>query len=320
MAVFFLAVGMEIRWEIHAGALSQPRQAALPIVAALGGVAAPALIYLVLNQALISQPGWAVPTATDIAFAVGVLALLGRVIPSKVRVLLLALAIIDDIVAVLIIAFFYSSGLDYGGFALLSAGMLLVLVLQRRGVDCAYAYVAPGAIAWSGLWLSGMHPALVGVVLGLMTPVRALRPTRSPPVLRVQSALHPWVAYGVMPLFALANAGVGVRGIDLSTAEAPRIMLGVAVALAVGKPLGVVSVSWLMVRLRWCRLPPEVSWRGIVLIGLLAGVGFTMSIFIALLAFPDANLLSAAKLGVLLGSLVASVLGLGWGWRYCVAR
>jgi NhaA family Na+:H+ antiporter len=152
------------------------------------------------------------------------------------------------------------------------------------------------------------------VVLGLMTPV-SFRLQESP-VVRVQAALHPWVAYGVMPLFALANAGVSVGGIDLSVAQVQRVMLSVAVALVVGKPLGVVSVSWLLVRLQWCRLPPGVSWGGIVLIGVLAGVGFTMSLFIALLAFSDAELLGAAKLGVLLGSSVAGLLGLGWGWLY----
>jgi NhaA family Na+:H+ antiporter len=316
MTVFFLVVGMEIRREIHEGALSKPRQAALPLAAALGGVIVPALIFVALNPDPVRQSGWAVPTATDIAFAVGILALLGRGIPGNVRVFLLALAIIDDIIAVLIIAFFYSGGLDYSGFIVLIAGMALVLGLQRIGVGSAFAYVLPGAIAWLGLLMTGMHPTLAGVVLGLMTPVTPIRLWEQPPVVRVQSALHPWVAYGVMPLFALANAGVGLGGIDITAVDARWVVIGVAAALAFGKPLGVIGVSWLMVRLGWCRLPPGVSWGGIGVIGLLAGVGFTMSIFIALLAFPDANLLSAAKCGVLLGSFVAALLGLGWGWRY----
>jgi NhaA family Na+:H+ antiporter len=316
MTVFFLVVGMEIRREMHEGALSKPRQAALPIAAALGGVMAPALLYFVLNPDPLLRQGWAVPTATDIAFAVGVLALLGRGIPGNVRIFLLALAIIDDIVAVLIIAFFYSGGLDYSGFILLGAGMLLVLGMQRLGIGSALAYVIPGAIAWLGLSVTGMHPTLAGVVLGLMTPVTPMGRHAQPPVVRVQSLLHPWVAYGVMPLFALANAGIGLGGVDTSVIEVQRVVVGVAVALVLGKPLGVISVSWLMVRLGWCRLPPGVSWGGIGLIGLLAGVGFTMSIFIALLAFTDENLLSAAKLGVLLGSCVAGLLGLAWGWAY----
>ncbi|MFT4103126.1 MAG: Na+/H+ antiporter NhaA [Burkholderiaceae bacterium] len=355
MTVFFLVVGMEIRREIHEGALSDPRQASLPILAALGGVAAPALIYAALNGDPSRIHGWAVPTATDIAFAVGVLALLGRGIPAHVRIFLLALAIIDDIVAVLIIALFYSGGLDWHGFLVAGLGILAVLGLQRIGIGSALAYVLPGAVVWIGLLMTGAHPSLAGVVLGMMTPVVPLpmreRPldgvTRAvqrlhdhddaqgaqgltaplrqlrlaqrellPPVVRVQMALHPWVAYGIMPVFALANAGVGMGGIDLSAAG-PRWVIGsVALALVAGKPLGVVGVSWAAVRLGWCRLPPGVSWAGIWLIGLLAGVGFTMSLFIAMLAFDDEALLGAAKLGVLTGSLVAALLGLAWGSAY----
>lgn len=357
MTVFFLVVGMEIRREIHEGALSSVKQAALPLAAAMGGVVAPALIYLTLNSAPTRQLGWAVPTATDIAFAVGVLALLGRSIPGNVRVFLLALAIVDDVIAVMIIAFFYSGGLDYSGFAVASAGILMVMSFQRMGIGSAYAYVAPGAIIWVGLLMTGAHPTLAGVILGLMTPVvprrmrerpmdivsrvvkdlrgrdanlakdashlahplRQLRVAQRellPPVVRVQIALHPWVAYGVMPLFALANAGVSLAGIDLAADGSQWVLFGVATALILGKPLGVVSVSWLTVRLGLGRLPAGVSWGGLVLIGLLAGIGFTMSIFIAMLAFTDENLLGAAKLGVLGGSLVAAILGLGWGAIY----
>ncbi len=361
MTVFFLVVGMEIRREIHEGALSDLKQASLPIMAAIGGVAVPALIYLGLNTDPARQHGWAVPTATDIAFAVGVLALLGRSIPSNVRVFLLALAIIDDIIAVLIIALFYSGGLDYHGFLVAGLGLLMVLGFQQIGIGSAYAYVLPGAVTWIGLLMTGAHPTLAGVVLGMMTPVVPLRTrerpldvvTRTaealrdhderaaknashlaqplkqlrlaqrellPPVVRVQMALHPWVAYGIMPLFALANAGVSFGGIDLSAVGPQWVMGGVALALVAGKPLGIIGASWLMVRLGWCRLPPGVSWGGIALIGLLAGIGFTMSIFIAMLAFNDEALLGAAKLGVLLGSLVAAVLGLAWGIVYRRSR
>jgi NhaA family Na+:H+ antiporter len=354
MTVFFLVVGMEIRREIHEGALSDPRQAALPLAAALGGVLVPALIYATLNADPVSRQGWAVPTATDIAFAVGVLALLGRSIPGNVRVLLLALAIIDDIAAVLIIAFFYSGGLQYAGFLVAILGILMTVGLQRIGAGSALAYVIPGAIVWSGLLITGAHPTLAGVVLGLMTPVRpmpmreqpldalsraigdllgrkgapdldagplatSLRQLRlaqremRPPVVRVQTALHPWVAFGVMPLFALANAGVTLAGVDLSQPGPQWVTAGVAVALVAGKAAGVIGASWLVVRLGWCRLPPGVDWGGVCLIGLLAGIGFTMSIFIAMLAFADERLLAAAKLGVLLGSLTAAILGLAWG-------
>ncbi|NOV24232.1 Na+/H+ antiporter NhaA [Cupriavidus necator] len=357
MTVFFLVVGMEIRREIHEGALASIRLAALPVTAALGGVLVPAALYLALNPELPARHGWAVPTATDIAFAVGVLALLGKSIPGNVRVFLLALAIIDDIVAVLIIATVYSAGLDHTGLYLAGAGILMVLGLQWLGIGAAYAYVVPGAVLWLGLLKTGAHPTLAGVVLGMMTPVRIapvrgrpldqareavddlrarsaspapqpdklaapLRQLRQaqrdvlPPVTRVQIALHPWVAFLVMPLFALANAGVDVTGVDLGNGSARVVLAGVVVALVVGKPLGIVSISWLAVRLGWCQLPPDVSWRGLWLIGLLAGIGFTMSIFIAMLAFDDANLLGAAKLGVLLASAIAAVLGLGWGLIY----
>nr|WP_314614665.1 Na+/H+ antiporter NhaA [uncultured Pseudomonas sp.] len=352
MTIFFLVVGMEIRREIHEGALSSLRQATLPMAAAVGGVVVPALIYLAFSHAPAEQQGWAVPTATDIAFAVGVLALLGKSIPSNVRVFLLALAIIDDIIAVLIIAFFYTGGLDYSGLAVAGVGLLLVLGLQKIGIGSAYAYVVPGAIVWLGVLMTGAHPTLAGVILGLMTPVRSMplgqrpveaisrvtdellgraqesdnsslnRPLKQlrlaqrelvPPVTRVQTSLHPWVAYGIMPLFALANAGVSLAGVDLSAPGPYWVMVAVAVALVLGKPVGIVLVSWLMVRLGWGALPAGVTWRSVTLIGLLAGIGFTMSIFIANLAFADPAALGAAKLGVLSGSVIAAVLGLAWG-------
>tara|TARA_R110001599_G_scaffold64023_3_gene178811 strand:+ start:424506 stop:425879 length:1374 start_codon:yes stop_codon:yes gene_type:complete len=357
MTIFFLVVGMEIRREIHEGALANMQLAALPLAAAVGGIVAPALIYFGLNHEGVQSHGWAVPTATDIAFAVGVLALLGRSIPANVRVFLLALAIIDDIIAVLIIAIFYSGGLDYGGFIVAALGIAMVLGLQWIGVGAAFAYVLPGAILWMGLLQTGAHPTLAGVVLGLMTPVLATR-TRErpldlasnavkdigrhteeksdgpqqlaqplkqlrqaqrdllPPVSRVQMALHPWVAFGIMPLFALANAGVSLNGVDLSTSASFSVMIGVIAALVLGKPLGIIGASWLVVKLGWCKLPTAVTWGGITVVGLLAGIGFTMSIFIATLAFPNPGLLGAAKLGVLLASLSAALIGLAWGGFY----
>lgn len=319
MTIFFLVVGMEIRREIHEGALSRFDQAILPVLAAVGGVVVPALIYLSFNAAPGRSQGWAIPTATDIAFAVGVLALLGKSIPGNVRVFLLALAIIDDIIAVLIIAAFYTSGLDLNGFAVAALGVLIVLGFQWIGFGSAYAYVVPGFIVWAGFLMAGVHPTLAGVVLGLITPVRSASPEIVPPVMRVEAALHPWVAYGVMPLFALANAGVGFASTELS-GGAQFVTLGVALALCAGKPVGVIGATWLAVRTGWCRLAPGVSWGGVGLIGLLAGVGFTMSIFIAMLAFTDDKLLDAAKLGVLLGSLISVTLGLGWGAEYAQRR
>lgn len=356
MTVFFLVVGMEIRREIYEGALSSVKLASLPLAAALGGVVAPALIYVALNSANpVQLQGWAIPTATDIAFAVGVLALLGRSIPSNLRVFLLAVAIIDDIVAVLIIAIFYSGGLDYSGLLVAGAGIAAVLLMQRMGIGSAWAYIVPGAVLWFGLLQTGAHPTLAGVVLGLMTPVlprylhkhpvelarhaveKLDEPERSadahqagkqlktlkiaqreflPPVTRVQMSLHPWVAYGVMPLFALANAGVSLQGIDLGAGSAQWVMIGIIAALVIGKPAGLLAASWVAVKMGLCSLPPGVSWKGVTLVGLLAGIGFTMSIFIATLAFADASLLSAAKLGVLVASCAAALLGLAWGLYY----
>lgn len=315
MTLFFLVVGMEIRREIHNGALSTMRQAAMPLVAAMGGVIAPALIFISLNHDPAQLRGWAVPAATDIAFAVGVLALLGRSIPANVRIFLLALAIIDDVIAVLIIAFLYSGGVEVSGLALAGLGMLVVVLFQRAGVTSALPYCIPGAITWAGLLVSGAHPALAGVVLGLMTPVIAPVNRDLPaPVTRVQQALHPWAAFLIMPLFALANAGVGIAGTDFDASGSMAVLGGVAIALVIGKPLGIFTASWLMVRSGLGKLPEGVTWPGILLIGLLGGIGFTMSVFIAMLAFDDATLLAAAKLGILLGSTVAALLGLTWGW------
>jgi Na+:H+ antiporter, NhaA family len=356
MTVFFLVVGIEIRREMHEGSLSDIRQAVLPLAAAVGGVLAPALIYVAINRSSGGIHGWAVPTATDIAFAVGVLALLGKSIPGNLRIFLLTLAIVDDIIAVLIIAFFYSSGLNVAGFGIAAAGVAMVLAMQRLNIGAAPAYIVPGAVIWTGLLVSGAHPTLAGVVLGLMTPVaptfhrdRALvemsqatdsvaqkttdqksadelaKPLQMlrlaqrevlAPVVRVQWSLHPWVAYGIMPLFALANAGVGFTGLDLSDGQARYVLIGVIAALVLGKPLGVFLTTWTLVKSGLCRLPTGVAWGGVVLVALLAGIGFTMSIFIAMLAFDDAQTLSVAKLAVLVGSVIAGVLGLAWGSIY----
>jgi Na+:H+ antiporter, NhaA family len=354
MAIFFLVVGLEIRRELHEGVLSNSRLATLPVAAALGGVIAPAFIFLMLNSDAAARQGWAVPTATDIAFALGALALLGRRIHSAVRVLLLAIAVIDDIAAILIIAFFYSSGIDMTGLAIAACGILGVLAWQRLGIRSAFAYMVPGAVVWFGLLHAGIHPTLAGVVLGLLTPVtplvgrenpfaraaRALedfrrrddrrsagahdlmRPMKElqraqlemlPPVVRVQAQLHPWVAYGVMPLFALANAGVTLSGLGYDDPLARQVGFGVALGLVLGKPVGILLVSVLMVRLRLCELPVGVTWRGVLTVGCLGGIGFTMSIFIGTLAFPDPALLAAAKLTVLIASTAAALLGLTLG-------
>ena len=352
MTVFFLVAGLEIRRELHEGALSSLRLASLPLTAALGGVLVPAVVYLMLNPGADASRGWAIPIATDIAFAVGVLALLGSRIPRGVRVLLLALAIIDDVLAVIVIALFYSQQLNLGGGLVAAFGIGLVLFMQRLGIRPATAYIVPGAILWFGLWRLGVHPTLAGVILGLLTPVAALegregaeaaksrlrqaaeqvRPGQLdghvlnvslkevqtmqlalvPPVVSVETALHPWVAYCIMPLFALANAGVSFGGAGDAFFSNP-VGHGVMLGLLVGKPLGILLASLLAVRLRLSALPDEVGRRGLLLVALLGGIGFTMSIFIATLAFDSGAVLEAAKLSVLIASGLAAVIALAFG-------
>jgi NhaA family Na+:H+ antiporter len=354
MTVFFLVVGLEIRREIHEGELADVQRASLPVVAAIGGMVVPALLYWSMNRAPDVRVGWGVPTATDIAFAVGILALLGRRVPPALRVLLLALAIIDDIGAILVIAIFYSSGVAIGGLLIASGGIACVVLMQRLGVRRALPYVLPAAIVWVGLLRANVHPTIAGVVLGLLTPARpwfgeqgflvaardaidefrdktvreghdahdligplarigeARREALSH-VVRLQALLHPWVAYGIMPLFAFANAGVDVRGFSFGASGSLTVALGVATGLVVGKPAGIVLASWMAVRAGLCKLPGGVGWRGVLVVGLVAGIGFTMAIFIAGLAFREPAQLSAAKLGVLVASALAGVLGLAVG-------
>jgi Na+:H+ antiporter, NhaA family len=354
MTIFFFVVGLEIRREIYQGELAEMKRAALPIAAAVGGMIVPALIYLAVNPEQPARRGWGVPMATDIAFAVGVLALLGKRVPPALRVLLLALAIIDDIGAILVIAVFYTSGVSLAGLGIAAAGVGAVLLLQRIGVRSPIAYVLPGAVLWAGLLRAGVHPTIGGVVLGLMTPARSwfgghgflersqaaidevrtrvtgaaadprdlMDPLRKlgqarreavPPVVRLETALHPWVAYVIMPLFALANAGVRLDGVKLSEPGFAGIMVGVMAGLVVGKPVGIMAASFLTVRLGIAELPRGTSWKGVLLVGAVAGIGFTMAIFVAALAFSDPGRLGAAKLAVLLGSAASAVIAMIYG-------
>lgn len=346
MTVFFFVVGLEIRREIHGGELSELKRAALPLAAAVGGMVAPAGIYLLLNGGPTSR-GWGVPMATDIAFAVGVLALLGRRVPAALRVLLLALAVIDDVGSILVIALFYSSQLSFEGFAVSALGLAAIFAMQRFGVRSALAYVAPGAVVWAGFYQAGIHPTLAGVIIGLLTPVAAglgrehfLKTTHASvaaledqrfqdshgllphlknlnlarrealsPVERLQHQLHGWVAFGVMPLFALANAGVPLGQISLE-GQSLKVFTGVLLGLLLGKPLGIIAVSWLCNRLGLAALPRGIGLRQLLVLGLVAGIGFTMSIFIAQLAFTAPEHLEAAKLSILVASFGAATLGL----------
>lgn len=360
MVVFFFVVGLEVRRELYEGQLSDFRRAALPVAAALGGMLVPALIYLSFNAGPVTRQGWGVPMATDIAFAVGVLALLGQRVPAAMRVLLLALAIIDDIGAILVIALFYSSGIAWQGLVAAGLGIALILLMQRFGVRNTILYLVPSVVVWVGIYQAGIHPTIAGVILGLLTPVRswfgyqgfvaetqqALDRLRSksatdvdpdtllpeldrinrarresiPPVTRLEATLHPWVAFGVMPIFALANAGVSLGGLGAWTPESSGIVLGVALGLVVGKPLGILLLSWLAVRFGLASLPHGVAWSGVVVVGFVAGIGFTMALFIGALAFTDAAMLALAKLAVLVASAGAGLVALGLGYWLLPAR
>jgi NhaA family Na+:H+ antiporter len=349
MVLFFYVVGMEIRRETHQGVLSEWRRAALPVAAAVGGMLLPAVVYLGIAGGPETGAGWGIPMATDIAFAVGLLALLGRRVPTALRVLLLALAVIDDLGAILMIAMFYAKPGGSTGGIVAAAGFATVIALQRLGVRARIAYVTPALVAWAGIYAAGFHPTIAGVILGLLTPVRAWlgpdgfvqvvrsgldrlvgaaagTPSSHPlaetlrvvgvagreaisPADSLIAALHPWVAYGILPVFAFANAGVPLTGVALDE-RAAAVLAAVVAGLVVGKPLGIVGMSWLALRLGLGRLPAGLSLRHLAVLGCVAGVGFTMALFIAPLAFADAQLLAAAKLGVLLASLLAALLGL----------
>ncbi len=353
MAVFFLVAGLEIKREMAHGALSDIKRAALPIAAAIGGMLVPATIYASLNVTGPGAHGWGVPMATDIAFAVGVLMLLGRRVPPALRVLLLAFAVIDDLGAILVIAVFYSSGLAVDGLMVALGGVFVMWLFGRMGVRPGVSLILPFLLIWGGLYRAGIHPTIAGVIMGLMTPAQAwygpagfLRTAQKAllkfeqraeagdtgaallepldeigfasreavaPVVRLEHQLHSWVAYGIMPLFALANAGVAMGGIDFSEPGALAVASGVALGLLVGKPVGVLVFSWVAVRLRLCVLPQGVNWSGMLIVGVAGAIGFTMAIFIAELAYGDPDLLAVAKLGVLAATAIAAVAALALG-------
>ncbi|MFO0568990.1 MAG: Na+/H+ antiporter NhaA [Polyangiaceae bacterium] len=308
MTLFFFVVGLEIRREMHAGELSELKRAALPIAAALGGMLVPAAIYLALNYGRSTARGWGIPMATDIAFAVGVLALLGARVPPALRVLLLALAVIDDVGAIVVIALFYSSGLEPAGFVWVGAGVAAIYVMQGAGVRNALAYVLPSFAVWAGAYEAGIHPTLAGVAVGLLTPIRAWDGEQESPVERLERQLHGSVAYVVMPLFAFANAGVPLGSVSLA-GDGIFVFLGVTLGLALGKPIGIVATSLASARTGFTRIPRGAGGPGLIVVGLTGGVGFTMSLFVAGLAFPPGPALETAKLAILVGSTVAGVTG-----------
>lgn len=355
MAVFFLLVGLEIKRELLEGTLSSPRKAALPLFAALGGMALPALIYFVINlgEGGATQ-GWAIPAATDIAFALGILALLGSRVPVTLKVFLTAVAVVDDLGAVLIIAVFLTESIKGAALGVAAGALVLLVVLNRMRVAKPLPYIVMGLVLWVAVLKSGVHATVAGVLLAMCIPasrelspgalagrlrellktkdhedsdelapdtvihrVRHLCDSVESPLLRWEHALQPWVAFAVMPIFALANAGVSLASSGGATLFDP-VPLGVALGLLLGKPIGITLFSWLAVRLGVSSLPAYVNWPRLHAAAWLGGIGFTMSLFIAGLAL-DGPALNAAKIGLLVGSLVAGVVGSVMLVRTCPA-
>jgi NhaA family Na+:H+ antiporter len=351
MAVFFLVVGLEIKREVLVGELSSARSAALPVAAALGGAVVPALIYFAINAGTAGSAGWGIPMATDIAFALGVLALLGQRAPTTLKVFLTALAIVDDIVAVLVIALFYTSGISWGALGVGVAFLAALIVANLLGVGRTLVYAVLGVGLWLCFLLSGVHATIAGVLLALTVPaVSFINPgaflERSryvldrfekagekgenvltneerqaalhalnhaayklePPLHELEHTLHPWVVFAIMPIFALANAGVPLGG-DIVGALASPVTLGIVLGLVVGKQLGITLFAWLAVRSGVSELPEGIGWRHVYGAGWLAGIGFTMSLFISDLAFSEDSLVETAKLGILCASLIAGMVG-----------
>ena len=339
MVIFFFVVGLEIKYELVSGDLRDPKTAALPIIAAIGGMVVPAGIYLAVTGFGDAGEGWGIPMATDIAFAIGVIGLLGRRIPSAARLFLLTLAIVDDIGAIIVIAVFYTAELHVTWLALAVGLLVLMIVLQKLRIWSFPVYIVIGVVLWFALFQSGVHATLAGVAIGLITPARALLKedvarsyARSaladhhmdpdelgrmrfllaesvPVVERLQSTLHPLSAYVALPVFALANAGVDLGG--FGEAVSSPVSLGIIAGLVLGKPLGIVLASFIAVRLGLGKLPDRTTWSMLVGLGSIAGIGFTVSLFIAGLSFPGNEALTEdAKVGILVASAIAALLGL----------
>lgn len=309
MAIFFLVVGLEVKRELMEGSLAGRDKAVFPAIAALGGMLAPALIYLLFNGAdEVTRQGWAIPAATDIAFALGVMALLGPRVPTSLKVFLLALAIIDDLGVIIIIALFYTHEVSVQALAIAAAAIALLGYMNWRGVGKTSAYLLVGLVLWVCILKSGVHATLAGVIVGFMIPLHT-KDKRSPSE-SLEHGLHPWVAYLILPLFAFANAGVSLQGVSISGLTS-LLPLGIASGLFIGKPLGIFLFSWLAVKLGVAKLPDAINFKQIFAVSVLCGIGFTMSIFIASLAFEGADLAltTYSKLGILLGSTTAAIVG-----------
>ena len=339
MTIFFLVVGLEIKYEMVRGELRDPRKAAVPIAAAVGGMVAPAAIYWAFNPSAPAADGWGIPMATDIAFALGVVAVLGRRLPSSARVFMLTLAIVDDLGAITVIAVFYTENVSLMWLGVAAAGIVAVVLLQRANVWSLSVYLILGAIIWLGVYQSGVHATIAGVILGVLAPawplldqrearayIRRQEPDkfdaeyvrRSRFLLgetisvaeRLEKHLHPWSAYVVLPIFALANAGIYLGGGVLSEAVTAPVTIGIVAGLVVGKTIGISVAAWLAVAIGLGRRPEGLTWPMVIGLAMVAGIGFTVSLFIAGLAFPAESLLVAeAKVGILGGSVIAAALG-----------
>ncbi len=318
MAVFFLLVALEIKREALSGQLSSKDQLILPMVCAVAGVVAPASIFWFLNQGdAEAMRGWAVPAATDIAFALGILALLGSRVPLGMKLLLSTIAVVDDLIAIVIIALFYSHGLKAGALTVAGIALVAMFVLNRMHVRALTPYLLLGVVLWVAVLKSGVHATLAGVATGLLIPHvdktnRIDDAVEHSPLESLEHALHPWVAYAILPVFAFANAGLALGGLQVSDMF-EALPLGIALGLVLGKPIGIVAAAMLMRATGLARFPDGMDVRAMIGLGLLCGIGFTMSLFISSLAFSRQPLLyTESVLGVLSASVIAAVLGLAW--------
>jgi Na+:H+ antiporter, NhaA family len=309
MAVFFFLVGLELKREVLEGELSQPSQIILPAMAAVGGIIFPALVYAAINfHDPSSLRGWAIPTATDIAFALGVLALLGKNVPISLKIFLTTLAIIDDIGAILIIALFYTANLSLLSLMVVAFSLTLLFIMNRRGVDTVAPYLLVGMVLWTSVLQSGVHATLAGVTLALFIP---MKDRHGKPLARtLEHDLHSAVAFGVLPIFAVANCGVPLTDVAFGDIL-HSVPLGIILGLLVGKPLGVLLMTYIAVKFKWATLPENTNWLMIIGVSFLTGIGFTMSLFIGSLAFehggPEYSI--DERLGILLGSVIAAIVG-----------
>ncbi|MBL1407142.1 Na+/H+ antiporter NhaA [Sphingobacterium faecale] len=306
MAIFFLLVGLEIKREIVEGELSSPQKASLPILCAIGGAIVPALVYLSFNAGQETASGWGIPMATDIAFALAVINLLGNRIPSSLKIFLAALAIVDDLIAILVIAFFYSSGIETTYLLYAAIGLVILLIMNRMNVLNPYLYLIPGVFIWYFVHHSGIHATIAGVLVAMTIPTNDT--DVESPLERLEHALTKPVNFLIIPLFAFANTNITLEH-EMVAGLTSSLGLGISLGLLLGKPVGILLTSFLCTKLKISSLPESATWRHILGVGLLAGIGFTMSIFIAILSFGDPLHISEAKLSILVTSLLAGIIG-----------